>query len=362
MRCEFESLARGMLSIGIHRNRHRNRQRSDLDEASQQRGTLASIAPMSDHARTGVAGTTLRIVVASVVDHDDGAVQALGAERAPEIFHDTNDGALSLVRGNDDGNVVHEVVFLLRADQKRNCHRLFRGRCAKPVWVDLDPELVQALIPKAKKQLRARMKALRAALPEAQRRAKSAEIVHRVAEHSAFSNARRVGLFWPIAERGEVDVRPLDAAARMTGKFVYYPFMDSSGDVFKTGFRPVKSPDELGRRGRAFKEPPRETPEAGPGELDLLVVPALAVAANGHRLGYGSGFYDATAPEFSPPAKLLAVAYDFQLLAEVPAAVHDVPVHIIVTDRRSLFVRGEDAPKRDGEGPGASGRRGPLDT
>jgi 5-formyltetrahydrofolate cyclo-ligase len=34
----------------------------------------------------------------------------------------------------------------------------------------------------------------------------------------------------------------------------------------------------------------------------------------------------------------VVVAYDFQLLAEVPTLPHDVPCDIVVTDARTLFV------------------------
>ena len=52
---------------------------------------------------------------------------------------------------------------------------------------------------------------------------------------------------------------------------------------------------------------------------DVVVVPALAVAADGHRVGYGIGFYDATLPDVCPPAAAVMVAFGFQLLAEVPS-------------------------------------------
>ena len=204
--------------------------------------------------------------------------------------------------------------------------------------MELDPRLLEQLIPKAKKQLRARMKALRTALPLATRRAKSAAIVNALSAREEFASAKRIALYWPVDAGGEVDIRALDAAARLAGKLVYYPFMDVDGDVIRTGFRKVTRPEDMQDRGRGFKEPSTELEAAAAGDLDLVVLPALAVGADGHRLGYGSGFYDATAPEFAPPAKLVVVAYDFQLLAEVPSTPADVPVHVIITDRRVLLV------------------------
>jgi 5-formyltetrahydrofolate cyclo-ligase len=72
--------------------------------------------------------------------------------------------------------------------------------------------------------------------------------------------------------------------------------------------------------------------------VDLVLVPALAVAPSGHRLGYGAGFYDSLLPDVCPPAKALAVAYDFQLLVEVPTLPHDVPCDFIVTDAREIAI------------------------
>jgi 5-formyltetrahydrofolate cyclo-ligase len=67
-------------------------------------------------------------------------------------------------------------------------------------------------------------------------------------------------------------------------------------------------------------------------------VPALAVSPDGHRLGYGAGFYDATLPDFRPPGTAIAVVFDFQVLVELPVLSHDVACDVIVTDRRSLVV------------------------
>jgi 5-formyltetrahydrofolate cyclo-ligase len=112
--------------------------------------------------------------------------------------------------------------------------------------------------------------------------------------------------------------------------------MDPSPNGYTTGFRRVEALDQLVRRNQSFLEPPPGLPTAERGDIDLVVVPALAVSASGYRLGYGSGFYDATLPDICPPAMLLAVAFDFQLLAELPVEKHDLPVHIIATDKRVL--------------------------
>ena len=55
-----------------------------------------------------------------------------------------------------------------------------------------------------------------------------------------------------------------------------------------------------------------------------------------HRLGYGAGFYDSLLPDVRPPAQAVVVAFDFQLLVDLPTLPHDVPCDWVVTDTRAL--------------------------
>ena len=52
-------------------------------------------------------------------------------------------------------------------------------------------------------------------------------------------------------------------------------------------------------------------------------------------MGYGKGFYDRLLARVAPPAVSLAVAYDFQVVMEIPKGEHDRPVNIVITDVRS---------------------------
>jgi 5-formyltetrahydrofolate cyclo-ligase len=199
-----------------------------------------------------------------------------------------------------------------------------------------DPEVTANLRLRVRKQIRARMRALRQAFPEARLSERSAQIEARVAALPIYRQARSIALFWPQAR--EVDLRSLDARARAENKLVYYPVMDPNDSGVSTGFALSASAAELCVRASRFAEPPPEARRAVRGDIDLIVVPALAVGANGHRLGYGRGFYDVTLPDFRPPATSIVVAYDFQLLMEIPELEHDVASDVVVTDSRSLVV------------------------
>ncbi|HEX2879171.1 MAG TPA: 5-formyltetrahydrofolate cyclo-ligase [Polyangiaceae bacterium] len=184
---------------------------------------------------------------------------------------------------------------------------------------------------RVKKALRQRMAQLRQALPEAARKERSRRVVERIANHPWFVAAGGVALFAPMLERGEIDVHGLDALGRDAGKRIYYPFMDRTEPGFRTGFRQVRQGHELALRGHRFLEPDPSVPDAKPEEIDFIVVPALAAALTGHRIGSGSGFYDVTLPDF-PNAKYCVVVFSFQMLAEIPREPHDRPCHLVCSD------------------------------
>ncbi len=187
---------------------------------------------------------------------------------------------------------------------------------------------------RVKTELRKRMRGLRQATPGAACAERSSRIVARLQALEPVTRARSVALFWPMEDRHEVDLRSLDASLRARGARVAYPAVDPGTHVMTFRFTP--GPEALAERGLGFREPAADAPGAGGGALDVVVVPALAVDPRGHRIGYGAGYYDRALPAHCPPALAVAVAFDFQLLAEIPATEGDVATAWVVTDARTL--------------------------
>jgi 5-formyltetrahydrofolate cyclo-ligase len=82
---------------------------------------------------------------------------------------------------------------------------------------------------------------------------------------------------------------------------------------------------------------PEPTTPMYTGEIDLVVVPAVAFDAKGRRLGRGGGYYDRFIKKLTH-AELVGVGYDFQLVEEVPAARHDQHVHRIILPSKTILV------------------------
>jgi 5-formyltetrahydrofolate cyclo-ligase len=187
---------------------------------------------------------------------------------------------------------------------------------------------------RVKAELRKRMRGLRATLPAAVRAEKSLRIVERVLLLPPVVQARTVALFWPMEDRNEVDLRPLDQRLRQQGVRVTYPVTDPDTGTLSFRFAGLPETMQVGALGN-FEPGPEQRP-AAPGEVEVILVPALAVDPRGHRLGYGAGYYDRALPRFCPPATAVCVAFDFQLLVELPNAQDDVPVAWIATEVRTL--------------------------
>lgn len=76
-------------------------------------------------------------------------------------------------------------------------------------------------------------------------------------------------------------------------------------------------------------------------QIDLLIIPGVAFDSQGYRLGYGGGYFDRFLPTIRPDCTKVGLAYDFQLLDELPREPHDTAVDVIVTECRTYYVKKE---------------------
>lgn len=85
-------------------------------------------------------------------------------------------------------------------------------------------------------------------------------------------------------------------------------------------------------------EPPQPwLPSSALAQAGVVLVPALAVDRRGVRLGRGRGFYDRSLGGRDPHARLIAVVRDAEVLDEVPADPHDIPMTHALTPRQGLI-------------------------
>ena len=72
-------------------------------------------------------------------------------------------------------------------------------------------------------------------------------------------------------------------------------------------------------------------------QMDLLIIPGIAFDSQGNRIGYGKGYYDRFLS--SRKAKyIIGLAYEAQIINEIPNNDHDIPVNIIITEKRTIRI------------------------
>ena len=142
-----------------------------------------------------------------------------------------------------------------------------------------------------------------------------------------FRQAQSVALYHPF--RGEVETFEILANAQSLGKEVYYPRHGEVEESFvKVGIPP------LFREGRGGFLEPEGNEAVVPSALDCIVIPGIAFDQEGHRLGYGKGYYDRCLNHYK--GGKIGIAYDFQILPQVPREGHDVRCDWVVSESRVL--------------------------
>ena len=182
---------------------------------------------------------------------------------------------------------------------------------------------------RAKQALRNQMRMVRGALPESACEARSAEIGKRIAGLVELERAATVLAFASI--RNEVRTRPIIEEAWSTGKRVALPRVH--GDELRLHLVHAQTPLNVG--AFSVPEPAADAAAIEPDEIDFALIPALALDPRGYRIGYGGGYYDRLIPRLAN-ACTCAVAYDFQLISEVPELPFDASVDVVVTDSRVI--------------------------
>ena len=71
-------------------------------------------------------------------------------------------------------------------------------------------------------------------------------------------------------------------------------------------------------------------------QIDVVVVPGALFDCDGGRCGYGGGFYDTYLPTTRPDTPRIGLAFELQLVGDVPCHPHDLPVHVLVTEERVI--------------------------
>jgi len=176
----------------------------------------------------------------------------------------------------------------------------------------------------SKSDIRRIMRERKRAVPPEEKLQRSKVILQQVELLPEFQEARVILLYWSMADEVQ------------THAFVEHWYNE------KTLLLPCVDGDELRLRQYTGPQCMVAGEQFGIGEptgdewtdlnaVELIVVPGVAFDHKGNRMGRGRGFYDRMLKS-TPRAVKVGVAYDFQMMDEIPVEEFDVAMNLVIHD------------------------------
>lgn len=168
------------------------------------------------------------------------------------------------------------------------------------------------------------MRDLKRAVPMEEKLRRSESIMHRLELTPQFASAKVVLLYWSMSD----EVQTHDFVNKIYhDRVVLLPCVDGDDLLLRqyTGPECLVAGEQFG-----IGEPTGpvwEDLEA----IDLIMVPGVAFDRHGNRMGRGRGFYDRMLKS-TPNAVKIGVAFDFQVIDEIPVEPHDVKMDCVISE------------------------------
>lgn len=180
-----------------------------------------------------------------------------------------------------------------------------------------------------KKDLRLHLKEKRRGIASGLYAEKCKKIIEQVRHLKEYTDAQRV-LFY-VSMPDEVDTHELIKEALAEGKNVYLPKTIDHHLIIC----PLYDFEELEPAEFGILEPGTSTETEETVHMDLIIIPGVGFDHHGHRLGHGFGHYDRLLKDTR--GYKVGLAFEEQLVPELPVEDHDVPVDLLITDQNLLY-------------------------
>lgn len=183
-----------------------------------------------------------------------------------------------------------------------------------------------------KSSIRKEIQDRRDSLDKRSRQEKSLLIAGRLTVLRQYQDASNILGYYPF--RSEIDTRIIINDALDRGKEVALPRVGNKGLDLYYVRDPVK---DLAPGSYEIMEPiPSSCRPADPHEMDLVLVPGVGFDLKHNRLGYGGGFYDRLLAVIPRVIPRVALAFDLQVIDEIPVSGHDLKIDILITESQTV--------------------------
>lgn len=188
-------------------------------------------------------------------------------------------------------------------------------------------------ITKRKRTLRKRVRRKRDSLSSMQIKTKSQQITDKLLSITELNGFNTIMLY--LSMESEVQTFTLLQRLLTLNKVVLAPVMEPVKKKLLP-YQIVNPEVDLINNKYDIQEPdPKRCKLLSPSEIELVTVPGVAFDAQGYRIGYGGGYYDRFL-KGCQKALWVGLAFECQLVEDAVCATWDLPVHKIVTEKRTL--------------------------
>ena len=186
-----------------------------------------------------------------------------------------------------------------------------------------------------KSQIRSDIANALAALSEKEIAEKTKAIERRLFDFANFLEAKVALLY--VNNNYEVATRDILVRTHAYNKIIVLPAYNT--ETYAMSLMKVDALEkDLCEGPRGILEPNSERCKVVPIErIDIAIIPAVALDEKGGRIGSGQGYYDRLIPELSITTRKVALAFEEQIIAQVPIESHDKHIDIIITDKRIIY-------------------------
>lgn len=175
-----------------------------------------------------------------------------------------------------------------------------------------------------RQELRRELIAAREALPAAQHARKSAAVLDHLYLLLTARPPGMLSFYWPI--HAEIDCRSLLPLLLALGWRACLPVIVDRAQALEFREWTPESHMVLGGHGIP-------TVAAGPAVLpDVMLLPVNAFDREGHRLGYGGGYFDRTLATLEPRPFAIGIGFDLARIDSIGPHLHDRALDAVVTE------------------------------
>lgn len=163
---------------------------------------------------------------------------------------------------------------------------------------------------------------------------KSKEIEKRLFECNFFDSSSFLMAY--VDFRNEVKTEDIIKKSLTLGKKVAVPIsVPSTKELIVSQVKDFDKELEIGHYN--ILEPKKEyIRNTDPSIIDLILVPGVAFDRRGYRIGYGAGYYDRFFNKLNKNVPKVALAFDIQIVENIPQGYYDIPVDYIITEKEII--------------------------